>query len=250
MGNGAKYIQITLLCKDKETSEMHRFILFFCLGHLPLAVFSQDTLNQTDLTGLKQGYWRKSNQNGLLIYEGHFKDNIPFGKFTYYYANGKVRTLSVISDEGRVARSTSWFPNGRMMAKGKYINEKKDSVWQFFSEIDGSLVSEENYEAGVKEGIENVFYPGKGIAEIITWRQGKKEGLWEQFYDDGTRKLKGTYRNDEKEGALETFFVSGKILCTGQYKNGHQDGIWSYYDEMGNLTIKEYYESGVLVKTK
>ncbi|MFH1159631.1 MAG: hypothetical protein V1733_01615 [bacterium] len=229
---------------------MLRIFLFIGIGFLISSSFSQDTVNQTDLAGRKQGFWRKYDKGGYRIYEGQFKDNIPYGKFTYLYRSGKVRAVSLISEEGRVARTTSWFPNGKMMAKGKYVNEKRDSLWQFFSEFDETLVSEEFYEDGMKVGIEKVYYPGKGLAETITWKDGKKEGPWEQFYDDGALKIKGTYLNDEKEGLIQTFFVSGNLLGTGQYKNGHQDGTWSFYDENGNLKLKEHYDMGILLKSE
>jgi len=210
--------------------------------------FSQDTVNQTDVHGRKQGFWRKHDKEGFRIYEGQFKEGIPFGKFTYYYQNSKIRTISIFSTDGIVTYTTSWFPNGHMMAKGKYINQQRDSLWQFFSEYDGALVSEEFYKMGIKEGLEKIFYPGKAEAEIITWKEGIREGPWKQFYDDGAPKLVGSYHNNEREGPIKTFLVTGKVLVTGQYKNSHQDGTWTYYDDRGNVTLKEYYDEGILLK--
>jgi len=226
------------------------FRLLLTIGTLMClsGAYSQDTVNQVDREGRKQGTWRKSDQEGFLIYEGQFRDDLPYGKFTYYYQNGKTQTVSEISENGRVARITSWFPNGKLMARGKYLNQQRDSLWQFYSEFDGVLVSEEFYVKGKKHGPEKIFYPGKGVAEIIPWQEGVKEGNWEQFYDDGAPKLQGSYVNDEKEGPFKTFFVNGKLLATGQYRNGHQDGTWTYYDETGKVTMKEYYDDGILVR--
>lgn len=215
-----------------------------------LASHCQDTLNQVDSQGRKQGFWRKMDKEGLRVYEGQFKDDTPFGKFTYFYQNGKTRTISIMSDEGRVARTTSWFPNGKLMAKGNYLNQQRDSLWQFFSEYDGSLVSEESYVDGKKHGAEKIFFPGKGVAEIIPWVNGVKEGKWEQFYDDGAPKLICSFINGEKEGPLRTFFLNGNLLVSGFYANGHQDSTWIYYDDQGSVTMKEYYEDGILVKTE
>jgi len=212
--------------------------------------FAQDTINQVDARGRKQGFWRKMDKDNLRVYEGQFVDDVPYGKFTYFYQNGKTRTISIITEEGKVARTTSWFPNGKLMAKGKYHNQQRDSLWQFFSEYDGSLVSEEFYVEGVKHGQEKIFYPGKGVSEIIPWADGMKEGTWEQYYDDGAPKLLGAYKNDEKDGPLKTFFVNGKLLVSGFYSNGHQDSTWVYYDDKGKITLKEYYDNGILLKTE
>ena len=227
---------------------MLRNFLVVSVFLLSLFSFSQDTINQTDLQGRKQGAWLKFDKDGFRIYEGQFKDDIPYGKFTYFHQNSKIRTISIFSDEGTVTHTTSWFPNGNLMAKGKYVHRKRDSLWQYFSEYDGTLVSEEFYQDGKKEGLEKIFYPGKGEAEIISWNEGIREGTWKQFYDDGVLKLVCTYKNGEREGPIKIFFVTGKILTTGHYKKGHQDSTWTYYDDTGKLILKEYYDEGILLK--
>lgn len=214
------------------------------------ASYSQDTVNQVDTNGRKQGYWTKYDKEGHLVYEGRFHDDAPCGTFTYYYPNGKIRTISIISQGGKVALTTTRYPNGQLMATGKYVDQQRDSLWQFYSEKEGILVSEEFYMNGKKEGPERIFFPGDGVAEIIPWKEGIREGIWEQFYDDGTLRLQGSYLNDEKEGQLRTFFVDGKLMMAGQYRDGHQDGTWIYYDETGKVTLKEYYEEGIMVKSE
>jgi len=180
------------------------------------------------------------------------EENRASGRFctglTYFYKNGKVRTVSILSDSGMIARTTSWYRNGKKMASGNYLHQQRDSLWEFFSEYDEALVSEEFYVDGKKEGEEKIFYPGKGVAEVITWNAGIREGPWKQFYDDGTPKLVGAYVNDEREGPVTTYFVTGKVLASGQYKNGHQHGDWIYYDDKGNITLKEFFNEGILVK--
>lgn len=229
---------------------MFRWIVALVCFFVAVAVHSQDTINRTDALGRKQGFWQKRDKENHKVYEGQFINDIPYGKFTYFYKDGKIRTVSILSDNGTIARTTSWFPNGKLMAKGRYLDQQRDSLWQFFSEYDGSLVSEENYVNGKKSGPEKIFYPGKGISEIIPWVDGVNEGVWEQYYDDGTLKLTGSYRNGEKDGAFKTFFINGKLLVTGFYTNGHQDSTWVFYDDQGNVTMKEYWEDGVLIRTE
>jgi len=229
---------------------MLRWIVASVCFFAAVAVHSQDTVNQTDSRGRKQGFWCKTDKENHKVYEGQFINDIPYGKFTYFYEDGKIRTVSILSDNGTVARTTSWFHNGKLMAKGMYLNQQRDSLWQFFSEYDGSLVSEERYVNGKKSGPEKIFYPGNGISEIIPWVNGVKDGTWEQFYDDGAPKLMGNFKNGEKDGALKTFFVNGKLLVSGYYTNGHQDSTWIYYDDKGNVTLKEYYDDGILLKSE
>jgi len=226
-----------------------RFLLFFYL--LILAIFTgygQDTINRLDANGKKQGYWCKKDKSGKKIYEGRFADNIPYGEFKYYYPEGSLKAISVISGKGTYAHATTYFRNGKKNAEGNYLNEKRDSTWRFYSEVDATLVSEEFYKEGKKEGKSINYYPGEGKAEMITWKNGIKEGPWETYFPDGKLKLKCAYRNDQKNGPLQAFFPSGRIMLSGQYLNGNALGTWIYYKEKGGIIRQEMYDKGRLVK--
>jgi len=212
-------------------------LLLFLISFI--LTFGQDTLNRTDTRGHKQGFWKKTDTSGKKIYEGRFKDGIPYGSFCYFYPDGKIKTESFISEGGKRARTVSFYSNGKKMAAGNYLNEKKDSIWQFFSETEGSMVSEEIYQLGAKDGVSKTYFPEGGLAEILTWKNGIKSGQWEQYYSDGKIKFRGSYLDNEKTGTIQAFYMSGKIMFIGQYANGHPVGQWIYYDEKGNLKKKE-----------
>jgi len=221
-------------------------LLFLFIG----SVYSQDTINSINTKGHKEGFWRKSDSTGNKIYEGRFIDGIPTGEFRYFYPNGKIKTTSIYYDHGKRVKSISYFSNGMKMATGNYLNEKKDSIWQFFSQFDGILVSEEEYRNGFKSGLSKTFFLQGGIAQLSTWKDGIKEGLWEEYYTDGKIKFRGTFMNNEKEGPFQAFYSSGKPLFFGQYSQGHQNGIWTYYEENGTISKQETYDNGMLVIPK
>ena len=229
---------------------MKRIPVFYLLLFLFINGHAQDTINRLDNNGKRQGFWRKCDKNGKKIYEGQFLHNIPFGEFKYYYPEGELKALSLLSDNGRCSLTTTFFKNGRKMAGGKYIDEKKDSIWKFYSEFDNVVVSEEFYKEGKKEGISKAFYPDGVVAELLTWKNGIRSGLWEQYYTDGKLKLKCAYKNDQKDGPLKIYHISGKIWMTGQYINGDADGTWIYITDKGEIEKKEYYNKGRLIKTE
>ncbi|MDD4604413.1 MAG: hypothetical protein PHF97_11490 [Bacteroidales bacterium] len=248
---------------DKFASEIFiyfaKVIYFICMLRIFILVFftllsicgiGQDTLNLLDQSGKKNGYWQKHDSLGRLVYEGHFNHGIPEGRFQYYYPSGKIKTISVVSEKGNYASTHSFFPNGQKMASGIYRNEKKDSTWQFFSEIDGSLVSTEEYMAGIKSGSTQVFFPKGALAEMICWKDGIKNGTWEQYYSDSKIKLRGSFLKGEKSGSFKTYYLSGQLMMSGQYATGHQEGTWVYYDEKGQIVKKEIYNQGELLKTE
>ena len=100
--------------------------------------------NVTDAKGLKQGYWKKeSGEKGKLIYEGLFKDDKPQGVFKYYYPFDTVKAIMDFKKDGAYAYAKLFHPTGKIMAKGKYIGEIKDSVWIYYDE-GGTMVSKED----------------------------------------------------------------------------------------------------------
>ena len=227
---------------------MFRISICILFTAISCAMFGQDTLNITDSKGHKQGYWRKLDSHGTVIYEGRFRDGVPEGKFSYYYPDGRLKTVSVVSGEGKRAVTVSYFKNGRKMAAGNYLDEKKDSCWQFFSESDGNLVSEETYKSGLIEGQSKVYFPEGGLSELFNYKNGIKDGPWEQYYPDGKPRLRGIYEAGDKQGPFKTFYNSGQLMMVGQYALGHQNGTWTYYSENGTVSKKEFYENGILLK--
>jgi antitoxin component YwqK of YwqJK toxin-antitoxin module len=207
----------------------------------------QETLNRLDAAGRKQGPWKKTDTAGHVVYTGRFRDNIPVDTFRYYYSEGNLKTVSVFSEHGSKVRSESYFKNGKPMAKGIYLNEKKDSVWQFFSDYDGALLSEENYRNGLKDGTAKIFFQQGGVSETITWKNDVRDGLWETFYSDGKIKMKGGYANGDKSGPFIFYYNSGTTMITGDYLEGHQHGNWVYYSDKGEVVRTEKYDRGILL---
>ncbi|MFZ4520678.1 MAG: toxin-antitoxin system YwqK family antitoxin [Bacteroidales bacterium] len=226
---------------------MFRISILTLFTFISLFLSAQDTLNLKDSKGHRQGYWRKLDSAGHVIYEGRFKDGIPTGEFRYFYPDGKLKTTSRMSNNGRRAATVSYFPNGKKLAEGNYLDEKRDSTWQFYSESNGTLVSVESYVAGLVNGLSKIYYPEGGLSELYYFKNGVKDGLWEQYYLDGKLKLRGAYKSGEKQGSFKTYYNSGHVMMDGQYNHGHQDGTWLYYDDKGGVSKKEIYEMGKLL---
>lgn len=229
---------------------MFRYLPFILLCFFTPALFGQDTINHTDAGGLKQGFWQKKDSAGMTVYTGRFIDGQPTGEFRYYYPGGKLKAVSMFSENGKRSSTVSYYKNGLKMASGCYLNEKKDSIWQFFNEYDGGLVSSETYKNGIREGVSKIFYADGSVSETFNYKNGLKSGLWEQFYLDGKLKLRGSFVNGEKQGSLTIFYNSGQAMISGHYLAGHQDGTWNYYTEKGELTKQELYDKGTLIKSR
>ncbi len=221
-----------------------RFLIILVLFS-PLFIVAQ-SINQTDANNFKQGKWGKTYSNGVSRYVGQFKNDKPYGEFRYYYISGALNSITDYSSDGIIAHTKTFHENSLPMAEGKYINQKKDSVWLYFSELDGKLISEETYKKGELNGLSKTFYPDSGnIAESIEYKNGIKQGELRKYFPEGNIMTKGTYKDDLLEGDFTLYFPKGSIQLKGEYHKGRQIGNWQYFDEEGNeLSEDEFKEEG------
>lgn len=199
----------------------------------------------TDANGKKQGYWKKKDENtGKLIYEGEFKDNLPIGKFKYYYPHDTVKAIMYFKLGGKIAYSTLFHPNGKKMGIGKYISEAKDSTWLYYDE-GGVLISKDKYVMGKKDGLCYVYTPDGALAEEKTFKADIQDGPYKQYFDGKKVRAQGTYKNGELDGKASYFYPNGIEVATGFYVNGKKNGPWIYKNEKGGVKEKELYKNGV-----
>jgi antitoxin component YwqK of YwqJK toxin-antitoxin module len=223
--------------------------LFFLFLVISVGGIAQtDAPNTTDASGKKQGHWIKYDDNKKKIYEGNFVNNIPVGKFTYYYDTGTPWAVTLFSKNGTVAYTKHYTAGGKLAGFGKYVNQKKDSLWKFLNE-DSILISEENYINGLKNGSAKVYYPTGQIAEDKTWKMGKLNGPCKKYFENGQLKYTGQFIDDKVEGKAVYYFASGKVDGEGVYLHDLKEGIWKYYKEDGKLRRTDKYVNGRMVES-
>lgn len=207
-----------------------------------------DTLwNQTDETGMKQGWWRKYYPNGELMYRGFFVDNRPEGQMTRYYNDGNVKAVLRHIDGGKITYADLYFRNGQKGAHGKYVSQARDSIWTYWSYYTGTLSYRESYSMGSKNGISIKYYPGGAEAERMSWKNDMQQGNWEQYYEDGTLRLSSSHEMGEINGPYRIYNRNRILILDGNYIGGKQDGEWKFYDQEGNLERTLGFDMGVLL---
>jgi antitoxin component YwqK of YwqJK toxin-antitoxin module len=201
-------------------------------------------LNRVDKLGHKQGLWEQKYANGNVRYRGHFKDDKPTGVFKYFYeADDSLRILSIYSDNGRVARVHEYYSSGVMASEGKYVDQKKDSVWKIFDYLQ-NLRQKDQYVNGKREGKSITFFPDGNVLESKTYHNDLENGKWQQFFDNGELKLEGNYVDGKIEGPVTYYNAEGKKEISGAYKNDVKEGRWIYYDDNGNPKDSMSFHNG------
>ncbi len=206
----------------------------------------QAPLNQTDTRGKKQGRWIKRYPDQTILYEGYFNDDHPVGEFIRYYEDKTLKSVLQFSDNGMEANATLYHPNGYVASKGKYVNQKKEGKWQFFSAgIKDYLISEDIYADDLRNGLSIQFYTDSTIAEKLTYQKGIRQGEWTRYYPDGALLLRSNYLNGLLEGKFETWFEDGRIEFSGWYRKDARDGEWLIYNTDGTVKYKIEYTDGI-----
>jgi antitoxin component YwqK of YwqJK toxin-antitoxin module len=204
---------------------------------------AQTALNLTDSKGRKQGYWVKYNAQKKKLYEGTFVDNIPTGKFIYYYDTGIQRSIAIFSNNGKVTRTKMFDSGGNLSGEGKYVDEQKDSTWVFYNQ-EGKKISDEIYLKGIKNGIARVYFANGELAEEKFYKNGMLEGVAKKFFESGQIKSQMNYVNNKVDGIGTFYYPSGKIDAQGKYVNDLKEGDWKYFDENGKLKQTLKYRNG------
>lgn len=229
-----------------------KFLLSTILFSFGFTLFAQTAANTTDAKGLKQGYWVKLNpETGRPAYKGTFKDNKPVGLFRYYYS--EVDTLHSVMDfrnGGKVGYAQVFYMTGIIQAKGKYIDEKKDSTWNFYDD-GGNLLSVENYSAGKKNGKAMVYFINGILSEEKNYKMDLLDGAYKEYYENKKLRHERTYENGKQVGKDLLYFPNGTIEETGFYnKEGKMHGVRVTYDKASKIIKKEVYDNGKLLNEK
>ncbi|MFC2098510.1 toxin-antitoxin system YwqK family antitoxin [Bacteroidota bacterium] len=211
------------------------------------AALSDTLWNQTDDNGWKQGWWKKQYSNGELMYKGYFQNNKPEGKMLRYYDDGNLRAEMLHSKGAEITYATVYFRNGQKGASGKYIRQKKDSIWSYYSYYTGTLSYKESYKMGLRDGPATKYYATGPKAEVIFWKDDMKHGNWEQYYEDSTLRLSSQHAMDQIHGNYRLYNRNKILILEGSYKNGRQDGEWKYYNEEGMLERSLRFSEGVIL---
>lgn len=215
---------------------------------IPTAVAGQPVadINHTDESGKKQGRWVRRYPNNVIMYDGIFKDDYPEGEFKRYYENGTQQSVLTYYNQGTTADAKIYHPNGFLAAQGKYVDQQKEGLWQFYSGFqNGYLVNKESYSKNLRDGESLKLYPDGTVAEKMNYENDVASGEWIKYYPNGNISLKTTMINGKIDGKFETWFEDGQLQFSGAYKQDRKDGKWLIYERDGSLRYEITYENGM-----
>lgn len=223
-------------------------VLFLIMLFVVRQVDAQaDTVfNQTDASGQKQGYWKKNYANGNLMYKGFFKNNLPDGEMRRYYESGGIQAILTYSDNGQRVFAKLYYEDGELSAEGIYRGTQKDSIWRYYSYYTNTLVSEEFYVSGKKQGLQKSFFPNGKLSEEIEYQNDVKSGKWVQYFDNGIKKMETKNQFNMVNGRYNLYYPSGTPYIIGTFIDNRRDGPWIFYEEDGKEKYRLHYTDGLI----
>jgi antitoxin component YwqK of YwqJK toxin-antitoxin module len=223
-------------------------LLNFILISLFTGIFAQDKLlNQYDANGKKTGLWESYYESGKIKSHGTFKQGHPVGELLKYYPGGILQANMKFDESGRISYVKMYYETGNLAAEGKYIDQLKDSVWNYYSTYDKRKAVSETMKMGKKQGESYKYYAGEKPSEYLEWKADQKHGKWEQYYETSQIRLTGKYINGLLSGSFISYNPDGSLSITGYYVNGVMDGTWTYYNETGELDLAVEYKEGIML---
>lgn len=230
-------------CFTQSKQWTMKYLLLWCLL-FPLWGAGQQTLNVTDESGRRQGYWEKKYPNGKLMYQGTFKDGKPVGQWKRYHDSGNLKAVMEHSETSDTVRAKLYETSSRPVAEGAYLGEKKCGTWTYFS--NDVRIAEEVFIDGRKSGISRKYYLSGELLEESYWKEELREGKYTAFFPSGKPFLQCYYKEGKRNGPCISYFPSGAVEVESEYLDDLPGGSWKYYDPSGAIRYTLLYEKGIL----
>jgi antitoxin component YwqK of YwqJK toxin-antitoxin module len=248
----------------KRIAVTNLFLTFLLLGYGQ----TKTEINQTDSTGLKQGYWEE--QVNRSVAKGSYLDGEKEGIWRLYWPKGFLREIICYENGVKNGPDIGIDQRGYLNFERFFKNGQPEGPAKEYT-YGGNLTAYKEYRSGVLHGVSKSFYehrPGR-MLEKSRYENGKKHGLSEWFDEKGNPIARYQYANGLFEGEQLTYYGNGEIMTkemyhlnipesyqafyengqlkeSGSYKEGKKHGKWYYYDKEGHETKVEKYKNGEL----
>jgi len=220
--------------------------LIICLFLLMTgSVMAQNAVNQVDAQGKKQGFWTKKDREGRMVYQGTFKDDNPVGEMKRFHSNGAVMAILNYAEGTDESDAQMFDEKGKLIAKGKYIGQKKTGEWTYMT--NSKIVLTETYIDGKKEGISRRFYTTGELLEESNWKDDKQHGFNKSYFPNGKIYMECNYLEGRLDGSFRYWSTDATLQLEANYKDGTRDRDWKYFGKDGKLLYILKFDRGKLL---
>jgi len=101
-------------------------------------------------------------------------------------------------------------------------------------------------DTGNREGDWRGYYETGEIRYEGVFKDGKETGVFKYYYKSGNLEKELLYIEDGIRAKVRIYYSNRKIKTLGEYCFKKRCGTWEYFDDSGEIIIKENYTKGLL----
>jgi antitoxin component YwqK of YwqJK toxin-antitoxin module len=190
------------------------------------------------------GLFKSYTNNGQGLLQGTVQEGRKVGKWTSYFDNG------VIMEEGKYIDEIYGIINS-WDSKGKQTVKDGQGIYQSYFTNKESIFETGKIENGLREGLWKTYYESTGTIYLENnYSKGKLTGIQKYFFESGNLYSSGEMINGMKEGEWNWYYENGNISSTVDFVNDKKEGKQTMWSETGDKTREENYKNGELISEK
>lgn len=205
------------------------------------SVFQKGTISNNKFNN----YWVGFYPNGQIEFEQDFIHKS--GTISYYYENGKKKSLGNYKNGLSHGETKIWFNNENIDEISFWKNGVQDSIFITYYK-DGVMESKSFFEEGKLNGLKTLWYENGNIKIKSNYKEDNLDGSYKQWNNSGQIEVDGNYINGILEADAFIYHENSKIKSKGGTINEIPHGTWSIFDTNGKLVKMRYFKNGNLIK--
>lgn len=99
--------------------------------------------------GIKNGIFRITSSDGVVLMNGTIKNNKNEGKWEYFYSNGQLESTGNFKNDIAVDTWRWYYQDGKLKEEGDFKSGKRNGLWIMYDK-DGFIKSKVSFIEGVK----------------------------------------------------------------------------------------------------
>ncbi|MEL1245035.1 tetratricopeptide repeat protein [Flavobacterium sp. DGU11] len=213
---------------------------------------------------VNKGAYSIKTIDGKIITTGKFEKSRKTGEWSYFYANGILRSKDNYQNGLQSGKSFSYNDDGRLASIVNYVNDSLQGVYErydygvlsgsyyynrgnangpakfFYS--DGSLSSESFYINDELQSKRYDYWQNGNPSEITTYKDGTAIKM-ETFDTDGKKENEVDYKNNNSK--IKNLYYKGTLVHEYTLTNGTLNGTYTIKDKTGSIYIQCNYANGI-----
>nr|MBA3899228.1 hypothetical protein [Bacteroidota bacterium] len=201
------------------------------------------------LHGKKDGISLNWHKNGQLASKVAYFEDIQYGPFQSWNADGKIFRIGNIGMGPIVAYDSLGQAVSEQVNFSEFGYRDYLTFSNKYSPTHQPLKTEGQIDNEKREGKVKVFYPDSDkVYYKAHYKNGILDGLF-QFYDTlGNKLVECEYQDGWLDGTINAWHPNGFIFQEGNYIKQKKEGLWIEFFPNGEMKNIEIYEHGKLVK--